>query len=113
MNRFTKAEAKFTPSPKNSLLLVYPLMTAADGSSKVRIDVFVRNDNKDKEPEPLGNKKVRLSSTLGSLDKTEFISDKNGQATFYLSSDTPGVAEVSAIVDDTIVLNQKVTVEFK
>ncbi len=113
MNRFTKAEAQLNPSAKNSLLLAYPLLTQSDGKSKARIDVFVRNENLGKEPEPIANRRVKLNTTLGQIDQGEIVSDKNGQATFYLSSDKPGTAQVSAIVDGSITLDQKVSVEFK
>ncbi len=113
MNRFTKAEAQLNPSAKNSLLLAYPLLTQSDGKSKARIDVFVRNENPGKEPEPIANRRVRINATLGQIDQGEIVSDKNGQATFYLTSDKPGTAEISAVVDGSITLDQKVSVEFK
>lgn len=113
MNRLTKAESKFVPSPKTSLILIYPLQTQADGESKVKIDVFVRNDIKDHEPEAINNKKVRIITTLGQLDKPEITTDQAGQASFYLTSNTPGTANITAIVDGSITLNAKVSVEFK
>lgn len=109
----TKAEGKLQVSPKTSLILIYPLLLPADGKSQAKINVFVRNEVSGKEPVAIPGKKVKIATTLGKVTPDEIKTNSSGQATFNLSSDTPGIAQIQAIIDDTITLDQKISVEFK
>lgn len=109
LTRMTKAKEEFIPSSDNSLIFAWPLTSKAEGKSSVQINVFIRNVTN----VPLPNKKVTLTSTVGLVEPSEFTTDKGGKATFSISSTSPGTAEISATVDNTIQLKQKVTVKFE
>jgi hypothetical protein len=109
LTRFTKAKEEFIPSAETSLILAWPLTTKSDGQSSAQVNVFVRNLNN----APLSNKKVSLSSTLGQIQGNDVVTDKAGKASFNLISETPGTAEISALVDDTVQIKQKVSVKFE
>lgn len=109
LSRLTKAKEEFVASPENSLLFAWPLAGKADGNSLVEVNIFVRNKNN----LPLENKKVRLSTTLGSIRTNDLTTDKAGKATFFLTSDKSGIAELSAIVDNQILIKQKVSIKFE
>lgn len=107
LSRLTRAKEEFLPSAEKSLIFAWPLTTKADNQSPVQINVFVRNAS----DVPLSNKKVVLTTSLGTIKENEVVTDKVGKATFNLSSNNPGIAEISASVDQ-IQLKQKVTVKF-
>ena len=50
---------------------------------------------------PLAGYTVNVATSFGSLDKTSAVTDGNGEATFTLTSSTPGIATItaSAVVD--------------
>ena len=107
---FARASTETDPSGQTSLIFAWPL-TAKVGD-KVEVDVFIRNLNN----LPLDNKPVRLVTNLGLINgaqESSLESDKIGKASFILSSDTVGVAELTAFVDKNIQLNQKVSVKFE
>ncbi|EKE14335.1 MAG: hypothetical protein ACD_12C00562G0001, partial [uncultured bacterium] len=73
------------------------------------INIFVRNaDNL-----PLSGKNVSLTTNLGNVAESMQASDKSGKVSFTLTSSTPGLAELNALVDGQIQLKQKVTVKFE
>lgn len=109
LTRLTKAKEEFIPSSESSLIFAWPLNSKSDGNSTAQINVFVRNANNI----PLPNKKVALNSTLGTTNPTDVVTDKGGKATFSVSSDSPGLAEITAIIDNNIQIKQKVTVKFE
>lgn len=109
LTRLTKAKEELIASSETSLIFAWPLTTQVNAKSKAEVNVFVRNSNNI----PLFNKKVILSTTLGSVTPSEAVSDKGGKATFSVEADTPGIAELSAIVDNNIQLKQKVTIKFE
>lgn len=109
LSRLTRAKEEFLPSANTSLIFAWPLTTKADNKSSVTISVFVRNNNN----LPLANKKVSLNTTLGKIDVVQPVTDKAGKATFNLSSNTAGLAELTALVDNQIQLKQKVSVKFE
>lgn len=109
----TKAASNLQVSPKTSLILAYPLLLPPDGKSKAEINVFVRNENPDKEPVAIPGKKVKIITTLGKVVPEEVKTNTSGQAVFNLTSETAGIAQIQAVIDDNITLNQKISVEFK
>jgi hypothetical protein len=105
---YTRAAAESVPSSQTSLIFAWPL-TAKTGD-KVDVNVFVRSSNNS----PLQNQVVKLSTNLGNIsDPDNLKTDKSGKANFTLSSDTPGVAELTTLVNDNIQLSQKVSVKFE
>lgn len=108
LSNFIRARETTTPSNENSLLFAWPLDSKADGVSEIKVDVFVRSETDKLVP----NKEVRVSSTLGDVEPSSAITDKNGKASFTLVSSTPGTAELSATVD-SVQLSKKLTVKFE
>ncbi len=109
-SNFARASAETTPSPKTSLIFAWPL-TAKIGN-KVNVNVFIRNANN----LPLDKKTVKLVTSLGLVDggqESTLESDKTGKATFTLISNSPGVAELTAIVGDNVQIDQKVSIKFE
>ena len=108
LSSFTRASEDLVASNEKSILFVWPLSTNTGASSQVEVNVFVRNENNI----PLPNKKVNLQTTLGMVKENDVVTDKSGKSTFNIDATTPGIAEVSATVDGTIQIKQKVTVKF-
>ncbi len=109
LSRLTRAKEEFIPSANTSLIFAWPLSAEADGKSLVSVNVFVRNANNTALP----NKKVSLTSNLGKISEVQPITDKTGKATFNLTSNSPGIAELTATVDNQIQIKQKVSVKFE
>ncbi len=109
LRRLTRAKEELIPSAKTSMILAWPLSSPADGKTNVNVNVFVRNMNN----LPLNNKKVNLVTTLGQIKEVQSVTDKNGKSTFILTSDTPGIAQLKAVVDNQIELEQNLTVKFE
>lgn len=109
LSRLTRAKEEFLPSPENSLIFAWPLTAKADGKTMVLINIFVRNNNNI----PLPNKKVSVISTLGNINEIQATTDKAGKASFNLTSHTVGLAEISAIINNQIKLNQTISVKFE
>ncbi|MFZ6034836.1 MAG: Ig-like domain-containing protein [Patescibacteria group bacterium] len=106
---FTRAKEELLPSSETSLMFAWPLTTNTKNSSPVEINVFVRNAGNS----PVSNKKVTLTTTLGSLTQSSQTTDKSGKSTFYLTSTTPGLAEITGVIDGQTQLKQKITVKFE
>ncbi len=106
---FTRAKEELVPSSESSLIFAWPLTAKADGSEKIDINVFVRNASN----LPLPNKMVTLQSNLGSLETSSQTTDKSGKANFSLTSTNPGVANITATIDNQIQLKQTVTIKFE
>lgn len=109
LTQFTKAKEEFLPSSESSLLFAWPLTAKADSKYVVQVSVFVRNGTN----VPLADKKVHLTSTVGTVKENDINTDKAGKATFMVNSDTPGLAELTAMVDNQVQLKQKVSVKFE
>lgn len=109
LTRLTKAKEEFVPSSESSLLFAWPLTAKADGAFPVQVNIFVRNVANI----PLSNKKVHLTTTVGTVRINDLQTDKSGKAAFFVSSDTPGLAELSAVVDSQVQLKQKISVKFE
>lgn len=108
-SRIIKATESTNPDPEKSIMLAYPLTVNADGQSKAKITVFVRNNKE----AGLLNKKVTLNTSLGEITPLNFITDKSGKTEFLISSSTPGTAIVEATVDDSIKLTSKLSIYFQ
>src|SRR3989339_1932571 len=109
ISTFTRAKEESIPSSETSLIFAWPLTAPIDGSVPVVINIFVRNaDNL-----PLSGKNVSLTTNLGNVAESMQASDKSGKVSFTLTSSTPGLAELNALVDGQIQLKQKVTVKFE
>lgn len=110
LTRFTRAKEDFTPSPARSKILAWPFPSVkADGLTESTISVFVVSES----DKPISDRTVSLSSSLGKLTNPTSITDKNGKATFNLSSASPGIAEIEAVVEPDIKLNQKISLSFE
>jgi len=107
IQNYTRAQQESVPSSSASLMFVYPLSTKVN--DKVVVNIFVRNTNN----VPIANRIVNVNTTLGQIATTNSTTNNIGQATFSLISDTPGTAELTAIIDSNIELNQRVTVKFE
>ncbi|MEK7633690.1 MAG: hypothetical protein AAB437_02495 [Patescibacteria group bacterium] len=106
----TRASGAAEPSSQASLIFAWPL-TAKVGS-KVEVNVIVRNANNS----TLEKKQVKLVTDLGLINGSQesiLESDKTGKASFVLSSDTDGVAHLTAFVNGNIQLSQKISVKFE
>jgi hypothetical protein len=58
------------------------------------------------------DKNVRVQTTVGELQETGAVTDKGGKVLFHVSSTTPGVAEIQAVVDNTPI-RRKISVKFE
>lgn len=109
LTQFTSAKEEFLPSEKDSLIFAWPLTAKADGKSAVTITVFLRNTN----GKPLNNKSVALTASLGKLREPTVQSNADGKAEFQLTSDTSGIAQIEAVANNSIKLDQKISVKFE
>ena len=108
-NVLTRASVEnITPSEQNSLIFAWPLSLAADGKSTSEVTVFVRNT----DGKGLEGKQVTVTTSVGSFQAGSAVTDTDGKALFNVSSQSPGVAEINAMVDNKKLL-RKITVEFK
>lgn len=105
---FTRAKEELIPSSESSLIFAWPL-TAKTGLDKININVFVRNANN----LPLSNKNVTLKTNLGFIERNSQTTDKSGKASFILTSQSPGIAEITATVDNQVQLKQTVSIKFE
>ncbi len=107
---FARASTASDPSSQTSLIFAWPL-TAKVGD-KVEVNVFIRNANN----LPLDKKQVKLMTSLGFINGSQEStaeSNKTGKVNFVLSSDTTGIAELTAFVNNNVKLIQKVSVKFE
>lgn len=109
ISTLTRAREELLPSSETSLMFAWPLTAKVDSASPVEINVFVRNANNS----PIANKQVTLSSTIGAFKEATQVTDKSGKSTFYLTSSSTGLAEVSGTVDGQTQLKQKITIKFE
>lgn len=95
-------------SPQTSLIFAWPLSVKADNKTNSEISVFVR----DSQGRGLAEKRVQIQATVGKLTQQSAITDSDGKAIFKITSDVPGVAEITATVDTTR-LQRTVSVKFE
>jgi hypothetical protein len=111
ISSFTRASEETDPSATTSLIFAWPL-TAKIGNN-VAVNIFIRNAKNF----PLNQKLVTLKTNMGKINNSGLEisskSDKDGKASFILTSDSPGIAELNALVDNKVQINQKITVKFE
>ncbi len=104
-----RATEENTPSGASSLIFAWPLKEKADGATQVKIDVFVRS----KTNRPISKKTVSVTTSLGNVQKVSDVSDSAGKTSFIITSSTPGVANLSATIDNSIPLEKTLSVKFE
>lgn len=109
LTTFTRAKEDFAPSAQSSLLFAYPLLVKADGTTKSTINVFVRSD----KGMPVKDKKLTVTSSIGTLSEAEVTTDDKGKATVTLTSTSPGTATVEAFIDRTLKMKQTLSIKFE
>ncbi len=110
ISNIARASTETDPSAQTSLIFAWPL-TAKVGD-KVEVNVFIRNANN----LPLDKKQVKLVTNLGLVNGTQestSVSNKTGKVNFTLFSNTAGIAELTAFVNNNIQLIQKISVKFE
>lgn len=108
ISRLTRAKEETDVSAEKSGILAFPVQLKADGVSASDITVFVRNG----KGEVLANKSVRIKNSLGEIqDVTTDENLKKGIGIFKVTSKTPGIAKITAVVDGSEI-SSSVTVEF-
>ena len=110
ISNIARASTETDPSAQTSLIFAWPL-TAKVGD-KVEVNVFIRNANN----LPLDKKQVKLVTNLGLVNGTSestSVSNKTGKVNFTLFSNTAGIAELTAFVNNNIQLIQKISVKFE
>lgn len=113
LSKLTRASNAFSADSDSSLILVWPLTAKADGKTRVEVNVFIRN-NSQNGALALSNKVVKLNSTLGTISGNNASTNKQGKATFSLTSDATGIAEITAEVPgDNVLIKQKTSVKFE
>lgn len=103
----TRASTDFVSAEK-SLIFAWPLTLKADGTEESEITVFIRTE----DGRAIEGKSVTLETTAGQVLEDTVVTDKGGKALFTLTSSSPGVAEITAIVDN-ITVNRTVSVKFE
>lgn len=110
ITQFTRAKEDVSASQEKSLIIAWPYLSVpADGNTESTVNVFVISQS----DKPVPNKTVTLLTTLGQVKEAQLTTDNDGKATFHLSSSTPGIAEIRAVVDKTVELSRKITVKFE
>ena len=108
LTRAIRATEENTPSGTNSLIFAWPLSEKV-GGQQVKIDVFVRS----RSNKPISKQPVSVATSLGEIQPAAAVSDSVGKATFVLTSSAPGVAELTATIDNTIPLQKTLSVKFE
>lgn len=103
----TRASTDFVSAEK-SLIFAWPLTLKADGTEESEITVFIRTE----DGRAIEGKSVTLETTAGQVLEDTVVTDKGGKALFTLTSSSPGVAEITAIVDN-ITVKRTVSVKFE
>lgn len=109
LSTLTRAKEDTEPSKANSLIFAWPLSAKADEKSEVTINVFVRTAT----DKPLSGKKVSINASIGKIREVSSETDKLGKATFILFSGFTGTSELTALIEGSIPLQQKVSVKFE
>ena len=109
LTQFTRAKEDLAPSGANSLIFAWPLTARADGSEEVTVNVFVRSENN----KLVTDRTVTVTSTLGTVKVVTDKADNTGKTTFKVTAASPGTAEISATIDNSIPVAQKISVRFE
>lgn len=108
LSTFTRAAEESKPSAAKSLIFAWPLSASVARSETVKVDVFVRSGT----GIPISNRRITLGSTLGSVSPQSVQTDSTGKASFSLTSQTVGTSQLTATVDNSVPVTQKVSVKF-
>ena len=109
LSTITRAKEDYVPSAKASLLFAYPLLVKADGVDKSLISVFIRSD----KGMPVKSQKVTITTTSGQLSATDLTTDDTGKASLSITSTTPGIANIGAIIGDSLKMTQPLSITFQ
>lgn len=109
LSRLTRAEEDSEPSAQKSLMFAWPLTIHPTPNDSVKIDVFVRSQN----GRPLATRELVMNASLGTIRPKTAVTDKFGKASFTLTSEQIGTSTVTAIVDNSIEIAQRVTIQVK
>jgi len=105
-SRADVSQASF--SVENSYLFVSPLQASANGQEKIRVTIFVLNDQGlgvlGKKVVPVSDPKLNIETVLG-------LTDGYGKAYFDVSSNRPGEYYLDVKVEEKL-LNQKAHLVF-
>lgn len=107
--RFIRASEEVVPSVRSSLLFAYPLLLKADGASKSTINVFIRSE----KGIPIKNQRVLVTSSLGTVDVPDSVTNEQGKVTYQLTSTEVGVAEIEALINGSEKIAQKLSIKFE
>jgi hypothetical protein len=108
LSRFTRASSTVDPSAQQSIIIAFPLSLKSNSSEESKLDVFVRSQSN----APVVGRDVHIESTLGTVAPAHVTTDRTGKASFQFSpAADKGVAELTAVVDNTLRLSQKVTIQ--
>lgn len=106
LTKLTRASEETKISAQNSLIFAWPLKLQTNNST--RITVFARNYN----GRAIEGKSVTLRTTFGQINQSTITTDNEGKSVFIITSSTPGVAEIEAIVDN-IRIQRTISVQFE
>lgn len=95
-------------SPDNSYVFVTPLTARANGQEKIRLTVFVLNNQ---GLGVLGKKVFILPNAALNIETIQGLTDSYGKAYFDISANQPGEYFLEVKADDTA-LNQKAHLSF-
>lgn len=111
VGRSTRASSTSKPSVDTSFILAYPLEQPAGSKEPSMLTIFVRGA----DTKPLVNKTVTLTTNLGVIQPPSVVTDNDGKAVaqFTCSStgQTSGVAQIRAIIDNTLEMTKTVSIK--
>ncbi len=90
--------------PDRISIFVYPNRVIADGNEKSKIIVVAKKDQKS-----MSGVTITFEPSMGKLSNTKQVTDSQGQAVTYISSNTAGEAKIVAKTDG---LSKEETVTF-
>lgn len=108
LSLFTRAAEDSKPSATKSLIFAWPLSASVTRSETVKVDVFVRSET----GIPITKRQITVDTTLGSVSPQTVLTDNTGKASFSLTSQTVGTSQLTATVDNSVSVTQKVSVKF-
>ena len=111
LSKFTRASEEYTKvSTINSKIIYYPTIVKADGKSSAAIQVFLMSLNST----PLLNKRVRIESSLGTIQEGEQskVTEGHKYYLFHVISSEEGVANIEVILEGSEKLTQKISIRF-
>lgn len=114
LSTLARASEELAPSATNSKMIIGCGMPLLEVGKTCPIYVFIRGGGQN--PIPLANKEVTLSSDLGTINNPSATTDKQGKASFMVTSNDPGVMTIKAQVknDNTdVAIVHTITLEYK